>query len=136
MYWKEHQNVISHAIHVDGYGEELASIGSDYIEVENLYDEFHTFGLKWDETGYTFYVDGYETWHTKDALDTVCNVPAYLLLSCEVAGIVEDEKPLPGQERNADGELTVNWAGTPEDNDKTKAYDFLVDYVKVYREKA
>ena len=61
MYWKEHQNVISHAIHVDGYGEELASIGSDYIEVENLYDEFHTFGLKWDETGYTFYVDGYET---------------------------------------------------------------------------
>lgn len=136
MYWKEHQNVISHAIHVDGYGEELASIGSDYIEVENLYDEFHTFGLKWDETGYTFYVDGYETWHTKDALDTVCNVPAYLLLSCEVAGIVEDEKPLPGQERNADGDLTVNWAGTPEDNDKTKAYDFLVDYVKVYREKA
>ena len=58
------------------------------------------------------------------------------LICCFPVKSLEYEKPLPGQERNADGELTVNWAGTPEDNDKTKAYDFLVDYVKVYREKA
>lgn len=133
MYRTEHQNLVTHAVHIDGYGDELKSLGSDYMEIENLYTEFHTFSLLWDDSGYTFYIDGARTWHTKDATDTVCKVSSYLLLSCEVAGVTEDGVPFPGQQRDAEtGEWVEHWSGTPEDNDKSQPYDFVVDYVKVY----
>lgn len=136
MCWTDHPNMVSHAIHIDGYGDELKSIGSDYMEIENLYTEFHTFALLWDDSGYTFYIDGRKTWHTKDALDTVSAVSSYLLLSCEVAGVTEDGVPFPGQQRGENGEWVTNWAGTPADNDLSQPYDFVVDYVKVYAQRA
>lgn len=75
---------------------------------------FHRFGLLWDETGYTFYIDGVEDGHV-DA--DVSQIPEFLLISTEVYGYRK-----PGH------------APIPE------AYDavgdtFVVDYVRVFQRK-
>lgn len=131
------RDVISHAIHIDGYGEELKSLGSDYIRVEDLYKDFHTYALEWNEDSYIFYVDGYKTWETQDALGTVSDIASYIILSVEVGGTNHDGKVFPGLNYNGEGEeMTPYWAGTPEDNDKSVPYDFVIDYVKVYQKNA
>jgi beta-glucanase (GH16 family) len=43
--------------------------------------EWHTYGVLWTETGYTFYVDEAPLWTTAAALS---HRPEYLLLTCEV----------------------------------------------------
>lgn len=144
MYQKKepYQNSVTHAVHIDGYGNELKSQGSKHYSMDDLYDTYHTYGLEWNENHYVFYIDGKETWRTNEwvskdyptyRMSNVAQVAEYIILSCEVAGVEKDGKPQPG--KNADG--GVNWAGTPEDNeDKSKSYDFLVDYVKVYQKNA
>ncbi len=69
----------------------------------------HTFGMNWDETGYTFYIDGRKVWHTMG--DGVCDQPGYMKISTEV------------------GEWG-DWVGTllPQN----LPVDWVIDYVKIY----
>lgn len=136
-----YQNSVTHAIHIDGYGEELKSMGSKHFYMENLYDEYHTYGLEWTPEEYVFYIDGKETWRTNTTPDknekgkeysNISHVPEYLLLSCEVAGTEKDGVAYPGIAFDENGEEVTVWNGDQKNNDKSKKYEFLVDYVKVY----
>lgn len=137
-----YQNSVTHAIHIDGYGDDIKSMGSQHFYMENLYTEYHTYGLEWTPEEYIFYIDGKETWRTsktidkkdnKTEYDNIAHVPEYLILSCEVAGTTKDGAVYPGQEFNSDGELVTAWNGDQTKNDKNKKYEFLVDYVRVYK---
>lgn len=137
---KRAQNQNIHVIHADGYDEKLKTIRSDSIHVPHMYDEFHTYSLLWDEDKYTFFIDGKKTWETKHIYENkdmgICKVPEYLLLTTEVAGSIEDGKVYEGKVRNGEtGEWENFWCGNPADNDKSKSYDFVVDYVRCYKRK-
>ncbi len=43
--------------------------------------QWHTYGVLWTESGYTFYVDGAEAWSTSKAIS---RHPQHLMLTCEV----------------------------------------------------
>lgn len=56
-------------------------------------DEYHYFGMLWDERGYTFYIDGVEDGHISEY---VSNIPEFILISTEVKGYrYDDHKPIP-----------------------------------------
>jgi beta-glucanase (GH16 family) len=96
---------VQHTFHWDGYGEHHKSEGK-VVEVPDVMEGWHTFGLLWLPDEYIFYVDGQETWRSKAG--GVCQVPQYMLLSDEIG----------------------SWAG---DVGEAKLPDrFLVDYVRVY----
>ncbi len=69
------------------------------------YEEFNTYAVKWDEKGYTFYVNGREFDHTAFGL---CHSPLYLCL-CNYIRTLNDV--------SIDGDSA----------------DFVVDYVRVYQ---
>jgi beta-glucanase (GH16 family) len=96
---------INYALHWDGYGTEHKS-KSTKVNVPDVMEGWHTFGLWWSPDAYAFYVDGREMWATNPG--GISKVPEYILLSDEVG----------------------KWAG---DIKKAKLPDeFLVDYVRVY----
>lgn len=64
------------AVHWGGYGD-----GHQRLNNRVIFDDggdWHTFGLLWTESGYTFYTDGEKTWETSQA---VSHVPEYIILS-------------------------------------------------------
>ena len=102
--------IVPHNAFAGGYGEDMTrfSAGGN-IEVDPK--EFHRFGMKWDEEGYTFYIDGVEDGHVSG---NVSGHPEFILISTEVKGA-----------RYADHKVVK------------EAYDsvgdtFLVDYVRVF----
>ena len=105
--------IAHHNVFTGGYGldkEVSRAGGADGIDQS----EFHRFGLLWDETGYTFYVDGVEDGKITDKLTAR---PEFILISTEVKGY-RSEAHVPVQE----------------------AYDslgdtFVVDYVRVFEKK-
>lgn len=120
----KYRNTTMHTIHVNGYGDEHKSNNSKYFEVnKDIYNEFNTYGVLWTENEYIFYINGYETWRTSFG---VSQVPEYLWLSVEIAGKGGSADP-----SNKNNKFT--WAGEITNNPKDKAYDFVVDYVKVYQ---
>ncbi|MDO4153820.1 MAG: glycoside hydrolase family 16 protein [Clostridia bacterium] len=132
------QNQNIHVLHADGYDERLKTLRSPAFYVPQMYTEFHTYGFLWETDKYAFFVDGHKTWETKHIYQGrdmgICRVPEYLLLSAEVAGCMENGKQYPGLTRNnRTGKLEKFWCGNPEKNDKTKPYDFVVDFVRCYR---
>lgn len=129
-----------HCIHADGYDDRLKSVRSPAFYVPRMYDDFHTYGLLWEQDKYSFYIDGYKTWETehiyKGRRMGVCRVPEYLLLSTEVAGFMENGKQYPGKQKDPNtGKITPYWCGNPDKNDKSRGYDFVVDWVKVYQKR-
>lgn len=123
-------SVINHAVHYDGYRDYLKSASKVNIKVSDLYTEYHTYGFEWTADYYKFYVDSRLTWevgtdgYTKNGKrvshNIISQVKEYMLLSFEVVS--------PDAEGN-----TVGWCGDPEKNDKSKNYDFAIDYVRVYQ---
>jgi len=106
MEWPYRDGRVQHALHWDGYGKDHKSKGHVSKNEALLDGKFHTFALVWSPEEYVFYVDGKETWRTRDG--GVCQVPLYLKLSVEIG----------------------DWAG---DIKKAKLPDyFMVDYVRVY----
>jgi beta-glucanase (GH16 family) len=106
MEWPYRDGRVQHALHWDGYGKDHKSKGHVSKNEALLDGKFHTFALAWSPEEYVFYVDGKETWRTRDG--GVCQVPLYIKLSVEIG----------------------DWAG-----DITKATlpdYFVVDYVRVY----
>lgn len=95
---------VQHAIHWDGYGEHHQSRGRE-VAVQDLDDEFHTYGVLWSADEYVFFVDGVETWRIRgEDLAVISRQPQYLILSLEVGDWAGDigEAELP------DGML-VDW---------------------------
>lgn len=108
------ESVNQHVLHS---GKELKTQASPRFLVEDMYTTYHTYSVEWTDTEFTFYIDGYKTWTTKYVVDGkelgVSKVLQYLILSVEVAPI------------------DLTWAGNADDNDKSKHYDYKVDYVKI-----
>jgi hypothetical protein len=106
-----HPGVINgHNVFTGGYGLDLERAKVGGMEVDKTV--YHRFGVRWDETGYTFYVDGVEDGHV-DQFQTAR--PEFILISTEVRGYRKTEERLPMPE----------------------AYDaigdtFMVDYVRVF----
>ena len=102
--------VPAHNVFTGGYGldSKRAKVGGvDGVST----DEFHRFGVLWDETGYTFYIDGVEDGKITEYLTTR---PEFILISTEVHGYrYEDHKPTK--------EACENVGDT-----------FVVDYVRVF----
>ena len=103
--------VVPHNIFSGGYGLDSKRVkvgGMDNLDPK----AFHRFGVLWEPTGYTFYVDGIEDGRiTED----VSHRPEFILISTEVHGYrYDDHQPVPA------------------------AYDmigkdtFVVDYVRVF----
>ena len=130
--YQRRNNVVNHAVHYDGYRDYLKSVGKLNVKVSNLYEDYHTYGFEWTEDYYKFYVDGKMTWkittdgYTKDGRkvkhNIISQVNEYMILSFEVV--------CPENEGSTKG-----WCGDPSLNDKSKNYDFVVDYVRVYSHK-
>ncbi|MCR5484991.1 MAG: family 16 glycosylhydrolase [Clostridiales bacterium] len=80
-------------------------VGKYYVK--DLYGSFHTFGLKWTEKEYIFYIDGIESGRTSFGKG-VSTIPEYVIVSLEIP----DE-----MHRKPDGTVT----------------EFEVDYVKIWQ---
>ncbi len=107
-------NMVSSNIHIDGYGDAHRALGSKrFLLRGNPYEEFNTFGMEWNENGYTFYINGRKSFSTK--WGGVSAVPEWLILSVETGG--KDGVPscdiLEGVEKS----------------------EFVVDYVRAYTHK-
>ena len=127
-----------HVLHADGYDDRLKTLSSPAFHVPNMYEDFHTYSLLWEEDCYRFFIDGRQTWETRHLYQNhpmgICKVPEYLLLSTEVAGSIENGTLYEGKTRNRKtGKMEKFWCGNPARNDKSKAFDFIVDYVRCYR---
>lgn len=102
--------IVAHNVFTGGYGLDMkcSKIGGGMKLDET---EFHRFGLLWDETGYTFYIDGVEDGKITDKITAR---PEFILISTEVSGYRhENHQPVK--------EAFDNQGDT-----------FLVDYVRVF----
>jgi len=98
-----------HNVFTGGYGQDMrrTKVGGLMLDEK----EFHRFGLLWDETGYTFYIDGVED--GKIEAD-ISHCPEFILISTEPRGYrFEDHQPTE-EARAAIGDT------------------FVVDYVRVF----
>lgn len=123
-FYYSYKNATQSAIHCDGYDDRLKSASSKVYQISDPYTNFHTYGLLWDEKEYVFYIDGRETWRTNH-LNGTSKVDEYMILSVEAGG--ENDGKVPTDYKY--------WCGSALKNDKNKNYDFVVDYVKVYKKK-
>lgn len=134
--YRKNPDTNQHALHGDGY-ELNKTDSSPLFNVKNMYDEFHTYGVMWTETEYIFYIDGKETWRTKHTVDGeelgVSQVCEYLLMTVEIGGYTDDDGAVHTGKELSDGKEVDCWCGNPNNNDKSKNYDFVVDYVRVYQ---
>jgi len=110
-----HTGVVNgHNVFKGGYGLDLyrcPKVGGREVDKT----VFHRFGLLWDETGYTFYIDGEEDGKVAEQITTR---PEFILISTEVNGYRrrEDHQPAP-EAYEAVGDT------------------FVVDYVRVFERK-
>ena len=116
---KRNRDTVSSAIHYDGYGEEHRSttVHHTHVYASNPYEEFNTYGMEWNEKGYTFYINGHKCGSSD--FGGVSRVPEYMLLSVEVGG----EEGIPGE----------SWAGASIETNTEAPTDFIVDYVRAYQ---
>ena len=98
---------VQHTLHWDGYTKKHHKQKAKIHKFKGIMEGYHTFSCLWTPDEYVFYIDGKETWRTKAG--SVCQVPAYVLLSEEIG----------------------KWGG---DIKKAKLPDaFTCDYVRVYK---
>ncbi len=111
---RKQKNAVGINLHYDGYGDAHESMGTIKMLVKgDPYKEFNTYGLEWNENEYIFYINGVETHRT--SYGGVSQNPEYLILSYELSG--------------------ENGVAEYDDLDKTKEYQYIVDYVRVYQYK-
>lgn len=112
-------DVVSSAIHYDGYesAHKTKVTNKTHVYSNNPYEEFNTYGVEWNESGYTFYINGHKC--GSSTFGGVSKVPEYLLLSVEVGG--------------SDGVPGESWAGKSIETNDFAPTDFVVDYVRAYQ---
>ncbi len=106
--------IAGHNAFTGGYGQDMQrrKVGGGRVDEK----EWHTFGLQWDDTGYTYYIDGKEDGHIDEF---VSQTPQFILISTEMKGY-RKENHLPTDEAFVaakEGDV------------------FLVDYVRVFVQK-
>lgn len=67
--------------------------------------------MKWDETGYTFYIDGKEDGHISE---NISHIPEFILISTEVKGYRKEGHTAVKEAYDAIGDT------------------FVVDYIRVF----
>ena len=104
---------VTHAIHcagVDGIVEDFQSMSLGAFYGNNIFEEYNTYGLEWNENEYIFYINGVETRRSSFG-NGVSEVPEEVIVSLEIP--------------------------TPEELDKldkdTYSSEFIVDYVRIYQ---
>ena len=107
------KNSVTQTVHcagVDGVQEGFQSymLGSFYAN--NIYEEYNTYGLKWTDEEYIFYVNGVETRRTSFG-NGVSEVPEEVIVSLEIPTADKLE-------------------GLDKDSHNT---EYIVDYVKIYQ---
>ena len=106
-------SINGHNVFTGGYGQDLRRIKVGGMEGVST-DEFHRFGLLWDETGYTYFVDGVENGKIEDFF---CDYPLFILISTEVKGYRKEQHVPSPEAFEAVGDT------------------FLVDYVRVFEKR-
>jgi beta-glucanase (GH16 family) len=107
------RNGINHTIWVSGMtgdptnGTGLNKQACGVFKGKNIYEEYNTYGLKWDENEYIFYVNGIETARTSFA-DGTSKVPEEVIVSLCIPEEVKHEKNF--------------------------TTEFIVDYVRIYQQ--
>ena len=86
-------NSVFHTIHVDGYEADHKSEHQGFYYGSDIYNEFNTYGVEWNENEYIFYINGVETART--SFGGVCRVPLYLIISVGVDENVLENTALP-----------------------------------------
>lgn len=116
---KIRDSVVSN-LHYNGYGIKGKSKRLGAFKVNDPYNTFNTYGLRWDEKEYVFYINGEET--CRSSFGGVSQNKEFMILSVEVDGVA--------------GKPVFGWSGNIENNPEgTLPIDFVVDYVKVYQKK-
>ncbi len=112
-------NVVSSTIHYDAYGSEhrQKTACTPFIENNDPYEEYNTYGVEWNDKEYIFYINGVETGRTD--FGGTSKVPEYMIIDCNVNGM--KGFPLNG------------WVGDALTFDSEAPTDFIVDYVRVYQ---
>ena len=107
--------IIPHTNHYDGYGvdHKSAKTGGD-CDIST--DEFHRFGVLWDENGYSYYIDGKLDGHIAGP---VSHIPQFILISTEVNGYRSDPFEATDEAKAA----------------AVAGDEFIVDYVRVFDRK-
>lgn len=116
------RNKVTSNIHYNGYSLQTRYKNVAITDIDNdPYENFNTYGLKWTEDEYIYYINGYEV--GRSAYGGVSQENEFLRLSCEIEG--------------ADARPTVGWSGNIENNKEKKDFtaDFVVDYVRVYQKR-
>ncbi len=108
------KNAVTSNLHFDGYGDAHQKMGAKKFLIKgNPYEEYNTYGLEWNENEYIFYINGVESYRTD--FGGVSQNPEYLILSYEMGG--------------------ENGVAEDDSLDKSKTYNYIVDYVRVYQYK-
>jgi len=126
---KKMRQAVNQAAGFDGYtpGVSSGQILGHYTG-KNIYGQFNTYGLEWNENEIIWYINGVET--DRMTGKWVPQAAHYLILSVEVAG--NDGNPGIG----GDGVPFEDYNGSIESNDPAIfPLDFIVDYVRVYEKK-
>lgn len=108
------KNAVTSNLHFDGYGDAHQKMGAKKFLIKgNPYEEYNTYGLEWNENEYIFYINGVESYRTD--FGGVSENPEYLILSYEMGG--------------------ENGVANNQNLDKSKTYNYIIDYVRVYQYK-
>jgi beta-glucanase (GH16 family) len=112
-------NVVTSSIHYDAYGAEHQhkTVCTPFIENNDPYETYTTYGVEWNDKEYIFYINGVETGRTD--FGGASQVPEYMIVNCNVNGT--EGFPLNG------------YAGDALTFDSPQPTDLVVDYVRVYQ---
>lgn len=115
----DNANVVTSSIHYDAYGSDhrFKTVSTAFIENNEPYETYNTYGVEWNKNEYIFYINGVETGRTD--FGGASQVPEYMIVDCSVNGA--EGFPLNGYAGNA---LTF---------DSPQPTDLIVDYVRVYQ---
>ena len=100
---------VSHALHWDSYEEHHKAVGKR-IWVPGVRKGWHTFALEWDEDGYTWFIDGRETWRSRAG--GVSRAPSWVKLSSELSTsplLANDGWANKVKRRQLPDEFRVDW---------------------------
>jgi beta-glucanase (GH16 family) len=83
--WTALRDMVAMNLNWDGYGTHLKN-AQKVTALPNgapVQGAWHTYGVLWTASGYTFYVDSWELWTTTQAVSAV---PEIIQLTCEIQG--------------------------------------------------
>ena len=107
------KGAVTHAIHcagVDGVEEGFQSMSLGAFYGNNIFEEYNTYGLEWNDDEYIFYINGVETRRSSFG-NGVSEIPEEVIVSLEI--------PTPEELDTLDKDTYLS--------------EFIVDYVRIYQ---